>query len=88
MRTDGEIAHARIVGQGHGDGRGCPALGAVQIDEVAHGGEVHGILGDGGGDGRLEGCSAVGIEQFGEASPRCTPRTAASCRSGTALGAA
>ena len=68
MRTHGEIAHARIVGQGHGDGRGCAALGAVQIDEVAHSGEVHGVLGEGGGDGRIEGCGAVGIEQFGEPS--------------------
>ena len=68
MRTDGQITHARIVGQRHGDGRGCAALGAVQIDEVAHGGEVHGLLGEGGEDGRLEGCSAMGIEQFGEAS--------------------
>jgi hypothetical protein len=66
--TDGEIAHARIVGQGHGDERGCPALGAVQVDEVAHGGEVHGVLGERGDDGRIEGCGAVGIEQFGEPS--------------------
>ena len=68
MRTDGEIAHARILGQRHGDGRGCPALGAVQIDEVAHGGQMHGILGEGGGDGRIERCGAVGIEQFDEPS--------------------
>ena len=27
---------------------------------------MHGILGEGGGDGRIEGCGAMGIEQFGE----------------------
>lgn len=61
---DGDVAHARIVGHSHGDGQGCPALRAVQIDEVPYGGEVHGMLSDVGGDCRIESGGAVGIEQY------------------------
>ena len=53
VRADAQCAHARIIGQMHRDRRPCAAPGAVLIDEVAHGGQMGGVLGERRGQRRL-----------------------------------
>ena len=67
VRAHVEFAHARIIGQMHRDRRACAAPGTMLIDEVAHGGEVHRVLGERRGQRRLQSRGAMGIEQIREA---------------------
>ncbi len=53
-RTRGSSGSATAIG-----GRLPAGVGAVLIDEVAHGAQVRGVLGQCGGDGRLERGGAV-----------------------------
>ena len=55
------------------------------IDEVAHGGQVRGVLGERGGQGRLESRGAVGIEQIGQAARERAQVHAAQRRGGEEL---
>ena len=52
---DGEVATARVVGQGHDDGSGWPLLSwRSALEDVAHGVRGVGVVREGLGDGRLE----------------------------------
>ena len=88
VRAHGECAHARIIGQMHRDRRACAAPGAMLIDEVAHGGQVRGVLGERGGQRRLQSRGAVGIEQIDQAARERAQMHAALRRGGEELRAA
>ena len=62
MCAHGECVQARIVRQGHGEGRGLAAQLGVGVDEVSNGAEVGGVFGERGADGGFQGHGAVRIE--------------------------
>jgi len=64
MGAHRQRAHAWIGGERHGDERGLPAPGALQIDAVTHGAQMCGILGECRREGGFERCGAMGVEQF------------------------
>src|SRR5487761_1991693 len=57
MGAHAEFAHPRISRQRHRDRRGKRLGARVLIDEVAHRAQVHGVLGERGLDGPLQGLS-------------------------------
>ncbi len=65
MRTDRESPHARVIGERDRDRRAGAALGAVQVNEVPHGGKMRRVLPERGGEGGLEGGGEGGLEGGG-----------------------